>query len=95
MTSVTPEVSKRRMNSWESSCMSCMSTRWLRNPSILMMFPGRTRPSLRMMVEKPVDLDDVPGQDPALLADALLEGRESLAHLCHADLLLNKKYLLL
>ena len=48
MTRVTPEVSNRRMNSWESSCMSCRSTRWLRKPSILMMVPGRTRPSLRM-----------------------------------------------
>ena len=40
------------------------------------------------VVEKAVDLDDVPGQDPALLADPLLKGRETLAYLCHAFLLL-------
>ena len=37
-----------RDSSSASSSMKAVSTRWFKNPSTLMMLPGRTRPSRRM-----------------------------------------------
>ncbi len=47
-TMVISDTSKSRANSSAMSAISRVSTRWLRKPSTLMMFPGRTLPSRRM-----------------------------------------------
>ena len=47
-TAVMPVKSKSRPNSFAISRISLTSTRWFKNPSTLIMLPGRTLPSFLM-----------------------------------------------